>query len=352
MPRGGSRMQTSSAPAAFLVIFVWPLTLGTVIDFSRSFNLAWERMVHILFQPFDLAKWFTIGFCAFLAGLLTGGNGFNFSGSGNPMHASSISPQQQQIEIQHQFSHLTSWFSAWHIWMVVMLAVTVFLLTSGLILVLNWLGARGQFMFLDNVVRNRGTVAWPWHAYARQGNRVFVLHLICFALSMALVLVMATPAVLIAFFILPHHPGLGIAGVVGAAVWFLLFFAMMLAFALVLFLFRDWGIPLMFRHDITALAALREIWSLVKRHPGSIALYLLLRLALAIGLIVMSVAVCCLTCCVGALPYLGTVILLPVLIFIRCFSLECLAQLGPNYSVWVVDQAPTGPASVTPPPPL
>src|SRR5476651_235617 len=48
-----------------------------MIDFTRAFDSAWERMMIILFRPFDLGKWFVIGFSAFLAGLLQGGNGFN-----------------------------------------------------------------------------------------------------------------------------------------------------------------------------------------------------------------------------------------------------------------------------------
>jgi hypothetical protein len=50
------------------------------------------------------------------------------------------------------------------------------------------------------------------------------------------------------------------------------------------------------------------------------------------------------------LPYIGTVVLLPVLIYIRCFSLNCLAQFGPAYDVWTVDVPP--PAPFIPPPPL
>ncbi len=50
-----------------------------MINFTRAFDSAWERMSIILFRPFDLGKWFVIGFGAFLAGLLSGGNGFNSS---------------------------------------------------------------------------------------------------------------------------------------------------------------------------------------------------------------------------------------------------------------------------------
>ncbi|HUB67829.1 MAG TPA: hypothetical protein VL981_10130, partial [Candidatus Methylacidiphilales bacterium] len=64
-----------------------------------------------------------------------------------------------------------------------------------------------------------------------------------------------------------------------------------------------------------------------------------LRIVLWIAVVILSTIACCLTCCIAALPYLGTVVLLPALIFVRCFSLDCLAQFGPQYDVWTTDVA-------------
>jgi len=45
-----------------------------------------------------------------------------------------------------------------------------------------------------------------------------------------------------------------------------------------------------------------------------------------------------LTCCVGILlliiPYIGTVVTLPIWYTLRAFSLEYLAQFGPEYDVF------------------
>ena len=48
----------------------------SVID---PLNPALEKVKTILFKPFDLNKWFVIGFCAWLAYLTRGGFNFNFS---------------------------------------------------------------------------------------------------------------------------------------------------------------------------------------------------------------------------------------------------------------------------------
>jgi hypothetical protein len=58
----------------------------------------------------------------------------------------------------------------------------------------------------------------------------------------------------------------------------------------------------------------------------------LIVLAIATGLI--SCFAICATCCIAALPYIGTVILLPVFVLLRAFSLLFLRQFGPDYDVW------------------
>jgi hypothetical protein len=43
---------------------------------------------------------------------------------------------------------------------------------------------------------------------------------------------------------------------------------------------------------------------------------------------------CCIAGCLIVLPYLGAVILLPVTVFKRSYSLYYLAQFGPAYNVF------------------
>ena len=48
------------------------------IEIFKPFGEAFELMKKILFQPFDLKKWFIIGFAAWLANLGRGGGSFNY----------------------------------------------------------------------------------------------------------------------------------------------------------------------------------------------------------------------------------------------------------------------------------
>ena len=78
---------------------------------------------------------------------------------------------------------------------------------------------------------------------------------------------------------------------------------------------------------------------------GRFILYLLFQIVLTIAIDSMILAIVLVTCCVAgcfmAIPYLGTVLLLPVLVFKRSYSLFYLAQFGREYDVF----APAAPAT-------
>jgi len=72
-------------------------------------------------------------------------------------------------------------------------------------------------------------------------------------------------------------------------------------------------------------------------------LYLLFQIVIRIVItVIVGIGVCigfCLCCasCLLFIPYIGTVILLPVLVFTRAYSLYYLQQYGPQYDVFRTD---------------
>jgi hypothetical protein len=203
-------------------------------------------------------------------------------------------------------------------------------------------------MFLDNIVRNRGAISWPWQYYARQANSLFGFYLLFLVISFAIFLPIIIVAVVMCIPLFMQHrwPGGGeITGFVGLG---LIYLALAVVVGFILFIFREFGIPLMFRQGLLARPAFWESMNLIRQHTGSVVVFVLLRIAIFIGVAILSLIICCATCCIGALPYIGTVILLPVLVYVRCFTLDCLAQFGPEYDVWTVDVPPTGPGGIPP----
>jgi hypothetical protein len=330
-----------------------------MIDFTRAFDSAWERMMIILFRPFDFGKWCVMGFSAFLAGLLQGGNGFNSSFNTNNFNNNSFNKysgsQAPKFDL-HQFnSSLTQAFSGMQVGIIVLIALVTIAFIFAFILLIYWLGARGQFMFLDNIVRNRGAIAWPWQYYARQANSLFGFYLLFMVISLAIFLPIIIVAVVICIPLFQHQRWPEGGEIAGFIVLGLLYIALAVVVSFVLFVFRELGVPIMFRQGLLARPAFWASMNLIRQHTGSILIFVLLRIAIFIGVAILSVIICCATCCIGALPYIGTVILLPVLVYVRCFTLDCLTQFGPEYDVWTVDVSPTGSAGIppfNPPPPL
>src|SRR5271170_4422350 len=121
-----------------------------MINFTRAFELAWERMHVILFRPFDFGKWCAIGFSAFLAGMLQGGNGVNSSFNSNfngnnffPNNSSGTTstPNVTLPQIEASINHALSGFQ---IGGIIFFAVLILVAFFALIFLMYWLGARGQ----------------------------------------------------------------------------------------------------------------------------------------------------------------------------------------------------------------
>jgi hypothetical protein len=96
-----------------------------------------ERVKRVLFQPFDLGKWITIGFCAWLAHLGQGGFNANYN-FGSP-HGGGAGAVREWVE------------QAWHyvtdnlIWIVPLAAVLLLVGVAFWVLLL-WLSSRGRFI--------------------------------------------------------------------------------------------------------------------------------------------------------------------------------------------------------------
>lgn len=285
---------------------------------------AFRRTGRILFRPFDLKKWFVLGFCAWLARLGTGGGA-----GGTNWNVPDEGTAERELE------QVQDWFAT-HLELAIGLAVILVL--SGILLwvLLTWLSSRGKFMFLDGVLHNRGAVVEPWSRFRNLGNSLFGLRLVL------LILAVITIGVTVAFLAFSFR-AIGfdeddpsIAAIVLVSVWVGLIVALGIAFVLVGLAVNDFLVPIMWLRGCRALDAWPELRALLYANPGIFVLYVLLKIvvAMVIGFFV-CLAVCA-TCCIAAIPYLGTVLLLPLFVFHRSYSICFLHQFKPDY-------APLGP---------
>jgi hypothetical protein len=302
------------------------------LSVTDPLDKAWARMKLVLFQPWDAGKWFVIGFCAWLAQL--GQHGF--SNPGGAFNVGSGNSHQSGVQAREGFEQAREYVTSNLYWLgPIILAVVIF--GIGLWVVITWLNSRGQFMFLHCVSRNVAEVAVPWREYARQGNSLCLFRL---ALGIVGLLAIGTLVALLVVAIIgmvsAGRPDVG--GIALAVGSFLTLLVLGLTFFLIGKLTTDFVVPIMLVRRCRCLAGWRELIRLFSGHLGHLLLYLLFQIVIAIIIssivLVVILITCCLAGCLMALPYLGTVLMLPVLIFVRAYSAYYLAQFGREYDVF------------------
>jgi hypothetical protein len=288
---------------------------GSKIEIFKPFGEAFELMKKILFQPFELKKWLVIGFAAWLANLGAGGGGigdFNY-------------PDNRREGAQ-KFNETIDQIPRPILIAGICVLICVVLL---LIVLFAWLRARGRFILVDCIVRNRAAIVEPWKEFRAEGNSFFLFSLLVVLVLIA-VIVIAGLALILPFIPWGNQAQPGVAFWIGLSLF--VFVAVCLAF--VWALTSQLMVPIMYRQRCRARLAFAQAVDLVSSHPGPILLYVLFLLLLAVAVFMISCAVTCATCCIAAIPYVGTVILLPIPVTLGAFSLLFLRQFGPDYDVW------------------
>ena len=300
-----------------------------------------ERVKTILFRPFDLGKWFVIGFCAWLAELgkpKGGGNGGGggggdggspFSYRGSPDLEDVVERAKDGIETARMFVEENM---HWILPVAIVGAVVVIILW----LLIMWLSSRGRFMFLHCVVENKAEVAVPWNKFNRHANSLFVFRIVVGLINIVAVAVAILAGILL--FAGAAMSGSGVAAVLIVVSIFIL----MIALGIVLFLIQkfttDFVVPIMFLRSESCSAAWREFLGVLTANSGRFILYVLFQIAIWIVIMFLIVALICVTCCCAAcilgIPYVGTVLLLPILVFQRSYSLYYLRQYGPAFDIF------------------
>jgi len=219
--------------------------------------------------------------------------------------------------------------------LIIAAVAVVAILVTGISVLLLWVGSRGKFMFLDNVVNRRERVAEPWREYRTHGNSLFlwklVYGLVCIAVLLFLVALAAisvvVPCVRAGTFVLSCIP------------WIVTVLLLMLVFLVIAgFIGRfleDFIVPIMYKSNVSATKAWNIFMGLLKGNSWKFVVYVLFYLVLqmAAGVIIVALVVltCCCAGCLLLIPYVGTVLLLPVSVFFRTYSIQYLAQYGPEF---------------------
>ena len=296
-------------------------------------NDALNRVKLLLFEPFELKKWFVIGFCAWLANLGKGGGGGGSGGSGGGFG-----------ELKNTIIN--------HLPVIIIVGTIIFLVILAIIVLMLWLSSRGKFMFLHCIAKNKAEVKVPWQKYSREGNSLFLFR---FAAGVIVFIFIAllVGAIIFGVVLLQRSGGqtglMGIAAIVISA----LFLIPAVIVTILFFKFtKDFVVPIMYVNGCTCVEAWGQFWDLLKLNKWNFTLYILFQILISIVVSTILIAFVCITCCIAGclmvIPYIGTVVLLPVLVFSRSYSVYYLAQYGRAYNIFMVFEEPQEEGSIRP----
>ena len=284
-----------------------------------SQSIQWTQKM--LFRPFSVGKWCVLGFCAFLAGLAEGGANYRFNG--NP-----FTPGRDPDS--KVFQEIGAWISA-HLPLVIGIGLAILVLVLALSLVLLWLSSRGHFMFLDGVIHDRAEVVAPWKRFRALGNSLFVFRLVVGFGGLAALLLIGLLGWLIA------RPDIaarqfGAAALTAVLLGGALLLITVLVLAVAGLLVRDFVVPIMYRRGLRATEAFGVLWKeILPGHGWTFVLFYLMKFVLGLATVVLILLGTCLTCCIAGLPYISSVVFLPVFVFFRAYSLYFIEQFGEEW---------------------
>jgi hypothetical protein len=298
-----------------------------------------DRVKLILFRPFDLGKWFVIGFCAWLAYLGTGGGGSpGGGGGGGPRYTVPRKQPEAQEQIK-EFVESARYYISDNIHWIVPVAVAVVTLIILIGLLVAWLNSRGRFMFLHCVATNKAEVSVPWSKFRQQGNSLFLFRIVLGIISFVVVVAPIIGIVVLVIMMISGTTS-SVVSVPGIVILGLMIFCLSILLFLVKKFTFDFVVPIMFLRMTGCMTGWREFMAVLSSNKLRFTLYLLFQIVIKIVIGVMiGIGFCigfCLCCasCLLFIPYIGTVILLPVLVFTRAYSLYYLQQYGPQYDVF------------------
>jgi len=302
------------------------------IEYFEPLSRGWNRMKMALFKPFDLTKWFVVGFTAFLAGLMEGNGGSGSSRVGGDWSF------REFIEFPNR---AWEWLMDNPGWFIAIVIFAVFAIAIGI--TLTWLSSRGMFMFLDNVAHDKAEIVKPWKRYRMEGNSLFVWRL-CFGLICLMVFIIffvfffTTASFIYRESLYSHIP---VPFLVGMG---LLFFFMILFIGYISMFLKSFVVPIMYKNNIKTTQGWSRFLSLFGKHAFHFILFGVFLFLLTIMFVLLIIVAGLLTCCIGfillIIPIIGTVLTLPAWYTLRAFSLEYLAQFGPEYDVFPPSKVP------------
>ena len=296
---------------------------------ADAISQAVERSKQLLF-PFKPEKWFALGFTVFLA--QCGEGNFNsvqmpsspFGGGSRSIPSSGGLPADFRKMVEDVLRTLNTDLALY-----VGLAIGTALVGLGLSIFILWFSSRAKLMLVESVVWDRVDVGQQWSRSAELGASLFKFRLWIGLAGWLLLFGSVALGILVGFADLKAGNVFGPHAVMGYALFALAAVLLGFPLAIATLLLDDFVVPLMVVRNVRV----GEAWRICRDEVlsgniGGLVLFYVLRFVLSIGIAIAVFVLSCITCCISRIPYLGTVLVLPIFVFWRAYSLYYMEQLG------------------------
>ena len=300
---------------------------------TEAFGLAVGHVKTILLQPFDVARWLMLGLIAFLAYLWHGGYLFD-TRFDNALNRDNPAWQSLRDSVNLAYEHRVA--TAVVLFFATFVALVIWVL-------FEWLSARATFVYIDDVATNRSQLVRPWKEHGEEADSLFFWRLTFLLIAGLMRMILSVPVIIGVLSAIRADEDVTFARILessGVPLVLPLIILIMLAGGAVRMTLSDFVAPVQYLRRIRCGAAFRVVLGLIRNDPASFILFYVLKILILLVTVVVGralgcnacVAVCCF-CCVG-FPIIQQILLQPLYVFNRAFSLFFLQGFGPDLDVF------------------
>jgi len=248
------------------------LPISAVDAISPAFQHAKQQ----LFQPFRFTQWVRLAIVGFLAGELgSGGSSFHYNvPSTHPSHGS-----------EHFLGPVLPPQVAHYVELIAPFIIPLIVFGLALFVLFIYINSVMRFILFDSIITRECHIRRGWARRNHNGLRFFAWQLVLMLISFGVFVFLVGIPLLIAWSAgWLTHPREHLASLIlGGILLFLVILAFIVVMAVITVMTKDFVVPQMALEDISALEGWRRLWVMLQAEKGGYAVYILMKIALAIA---------------------------------------------------------------------
>ena len=236
---------------------------------------AYEHTKQQLFAPFRMGQWWRLALVGLLAGELSSGGGCPSGGNFRPPAPDSGSRRPPGIP------NIDPHKLAQYLGLIIIAAVAIFILY----VLFLYLSSIFRFILYESIVRKRCTIGESWDRWQRAGRRYFLWQIV-FLISTGIffLFMVGVPTVFAAAAGWLANPKSHVVGLVLGGIFLALCFLLfVMVVGVVHVMAKDFLVPVMALEDLDFAEGWHRVFQIASPEKGNYAVYILLKIGLAIA---------------------------------------------------------------------